>query len=137
MKKIGVIGLGIALAMFLSMGTLYACGCGGMVHGDAMKHDGDDMGDKSGMEVEDDMGAHAGHQDARRQQGQAIGKVQAKQLLEENLKLRENPDLRLGELMEGEDYFEAEVVNAKDGAIVDKIRLNKNRGSVESVKAEK
>jgi hypothetical protein len=133
MKKNWVIGLGIALAMFLGTGNLYAFGCGGMGHGDGMKHDGDAMGDKSGMEVEDNMGAHAGHQHGGQQQGKSIGKVQARQLLEENLKLRANPDLKLGEIMEGEDYFEAEVVTAKDGAIVDKIRLNKNTGSVESV----
>ena len=133
MKKKWVIGLGIALAMFLGMGTLYAFGCSGMGHGDAMKHGGDDMGDKGGMKEKEDMGAHAGHQDAGHQQGQPIAKAQAKQLLEDYLKLKKNPNIKLGEITEGQDYFEAEVVTTKNGALVDKIRVNKNTGSLESV----
>ena len=125
MRKMMAIGLGIMLGMFLSMGTLYACG--GMGQG------GHDMGNAGGMMKEEGTDSHKGYQHSGQQQGQPIEKGQAKQLLEDYLNLKENPNIKLGEITEGQDYFEAEVVTTKNGALVDKIRVNKSTGSLESV----
>lgn len=134
MKKMMVIGLGMIVVMFLGVGTLYACGCGGMGHGGETMGQGEHgKGNDGDIKGNEDMGAPAGHQHSGQQQGQPIAKAQAKQLLEDHIKLKENPNIKLGKITEGQDYFEAEVVTTKNGDLVDKIRVNKKTGSLESV----
>jgi hypothetical protein len=61
------------------------------------------------------------------QQGQPLSKDQAKALLENYLQSTNNPNLKLGDLSEKEDFYEADIVT-KDGSLVDKIQVHKYTG---------
>jgi len=59
--------------------------------------------------------------------GQPVTKDQAKQLLEDYVGSANNPNLKLGEITEKGDVFEATIVT-KDGSLVEKIQVDKNSG---------
>ena len=119
MKKIIVIVLVVTLALFSGWNILYAQGCGGM------QHEGGTMGGG-------DMSSHSDHQDyGGHQHGQPLTPGQARTVLENHLKSKNNPDLIVGDISEGEDYFEAEITT-QEGDPVDKIRVDKYTGLLDS-----
>lgn len=59
--------------------------------------------------------------------GQPVTKDQAKQLLEDYVGSANNPNLKLGEITEKGDVFEATIVT-KEGSLVEKIQVDKNSG---------
>ncbi len=70
----------------------------------------------------------AGQRGAYQQsQGQPVTKDQAKQLVENQLRYWNNPNLRLGDFGEKDGFFEASIVT-KEGSLVQKIQVDKNTG---------
>ena len=59
--------------------------------------------------------------------GQPVTKEQAKQLLENYVGSKNNPNLKLGEITDKGDVFEATIVT-KDGSLVEQIPVDKNSG---------
>lgn len=59
--------------------------------------------------------------------GQPVTKEQAKQLLENYVGSKNSPNLKLGEIVDKGEAFEATIVT-KDGALVEKIQVDKNSG---------
>ncbi len=59
--------------------------------------------------------------------GQSVTQDQAKQMLEDNLRYGKNPNLKLGELSDKGDYYEADILT-KEGSLVDKVQVNKQTG---------
>jgi hypothetical protein len=57
----------------------------------------------------------------------------AKEILENYLKSTRNPNLKVGEIKDKESVFEAEIVTKKEGALVDKIAVDKYTGWMRSV----
>ncbi len=60
-------------------------------------------------------------------QGKPISKDQAKLMLDNYLRSRNDPDLKLGDLTDKGDFFEA-TITAKDGSVIQKIQVDKNSG---------
>lgn len=60
-------------------------------------------------------------------QGKPLTKEQASQVFERYVQLKNNPNLKLGELTETGDVFEV-TITTKDGSLVEKMQLNKNTG---------
>lgn len=60
-------------------------------------------------------------------QEKALSKDQAKQLLEDYLAKSDNPNLRVGDITDKGNVFEATIL-AKDGTVVQKIQVDKNSG---------
>jgi hypothetical protein len=60
-------------------------------------------------------------------QGQPVTMEQAKQMLENYVSYKKDPNLKVGEVSDKGDVFEATVVT-KDGALVEKIQVNKKTG---------
>lgn len=42
----------------------------------------------------------------------------------------ENPNLNLGEVREKESFFEGEIVTKREGALVDRVRIDKKTGQM-------
>ncbi|MCK8600518.1 hypothetical protein [Desulfoferrobacter suflitae] len=61
------------------------------------------------------------------QQGKQVTQDEAKTLLEDYLKATNNPNLKLGDMADRDEFYEAEIVT-RDGSLVDKIQVNKNNG---------
>ncbi|HDM79257.1 MAG TPA: hypothetical protein ENG51_22760 [Deltaproteobacteria bacterium] len=94
------------------------CGrmCGmhrGMMHGKMMHH--------KGMMMQG--GAQA---------GQPLNQEQAKMMVKHYLKMKGNPNLKLGKLTDQKDYFVAEITT-KDGSLVEKYQIDKNTGWFKSI----
>ena len=64
-------------------------------------------------------------------QGKPLSKEQAKTLVENYLKSKNNPNLKLGDIADKEDFYEADILT-KDGSLADKIQVNKSSGWVRS-----
>lgn len=78
------------------------------------------------------MGAQPQQKYGPQKKGQVLTQNQARQLVESHLKSTKNPNLRLGKISEGKDYFEVEIVT-RDGSLVDKVRVDKYTGNMRSV----
>lgn len=63
--------------------------------------------------------------------GQPVTQDQAKQLLEDHLRYTKNPNLKLGDILDKGELYEADVLT-KDGSLVDKIQVNKKTGYLRS-----
>ena len=61
------------------------------------------------------------------QKGQAVTQDQAKQLVEYSIRNSKNPNLKLGDISDKGDFYEADVVT-REGSLVDKIQVNKKTG---------
>lgn len=61
-----------------------------------------------------------------------VDKDQAKLLAERYIASTGNPNIRLGKITDRDTYFEAEVVT-KEGSLVDKLMVDKQRGWIRSV----
>jgi hypothetical protein len=57
----------------------------------------------------------------------------AKEFLENYLRSTRNPNLKLGKIEDKGSVFEAEIVTKKEGALVDKIAVDKYSGWMRSV----
>jgi hypothetical protein len=66
-----------------------------------------------------------------RQRDEPLEKKEAKELLEDYIKSTGNPNLKLGEIEEKDDAFEAEI-QTKNGDLVDKIIMDKKTGWLRS-----
>lgn len=60
-------------------------------------------------------------------QGQPLNKDQAKQMLDNYLSSRNNPNLKLGDVTDKGNVFEA-TITTKDGSLVEKIQVDKSTG---------
>jgi hypothetical protein len=68
---------------------------------------------------------------AQQQPQKPIDQDQAKAMVENYLKSTGNPNLKLGDIKDEGQYFQADVVT-KDNSLVDKILVDKNTGSMRS-----
>ncbi len=62
---------------------------------------------------------------------QPLSLDQAKTLIENQLRMANNPNLKLGKVTEEKDHFLGEITT-KDGSLVDKIQVDKNTGAMRS-----
>lgn len=63
----------------------------------------------------------------RDNQGKPLTKDQAHLVFQRYLQVKNNPNLKLGDVLEKGDAFEA-TVTANDGSLVEKVELNRNTG---------
>jgi len=77
-------------------------------------------------------GQGMGHQGSTVQQKQLTVK-EARSILENYIKSTRNPNLKVGKIKDKGDGFEAEIVTKKEGALVDKIFVDKYTGWMRSV----
>lgn len=59
--------------------------------------------------------------------GEKVTKDSAKKLLENRLAYWQNPNLKVGKIVEKDDYFVGEIVT-KDNSLVQKLQIDKNTG---------
>jgi len=67
------------------------------------------------------------------QQGEPLDKKEAKEIVENQLKARGNPNLKVGDIEEEENAFIAEIVTRKGDSLVDKVAINKQTGWMRSI----
>ncbi len=81
------------------------------------------------------MGPGAGQSYGPQYQGnrKALTEKDAKEILENYLKASRNPNLKLGEIEDKGNAFEASIVTKKEGALVDRIAIDKRTGWMHSV----
>ena len=135
MKKVWFIGLVVTLATILFLGSLYARPRGqgmmdrghGMMGRGGMMHQGSDLGRGYGPQY--------GPKDEPqyKQSQKPMEKNDAKGILENYLRSTRNPNLKLGKIEDKGPVFEAEIVTKKEGALVDKIAVDKFSGWMRSV----
>lgn len=137
MKKVALVNLLLVMALLFGMSPAHAqpqssdsqpaWQCPGMGGGHMMRHHG--PGHKG-------MGPHGAAMGdpqlcpgamIQQNQGKPLNADQAKQLLDGYLARQNNPNLKLGEIKESGDVFEA-AITTKDGSLVEKIQVNKNTG---------
>ena len=73
------------------------------------------------------MGSGQGYGPSQEQPQKPIDKEQAKSMVENYLKSTGNPNLKLGDIKDAGQNFEADVVT-KDNSLADKILVDKNTG---------
>lgn len=86
---------------------------GGMMHHGGMMQHGSGMGCCAMMN--------------RNPSGAPLTKEQAKQVVDDYVRNTNNPNIKVGEVAEKGDVFEATVVT-KEGSLVEKIQIDKNTG---------
>jgi hypothetical protein len=134
MKKLVLIaGLVLVTGLFLyaiegiaQMGGRGTMG-GGMMGSGGM---GFGMGSNSGMTGSGRSSDRQYGPDDRQQQN-PLGEDGARSILENYLKSKGNPNLRLGQIKDKGKAFEGEIVT-RDNALVDKILVDKDTGSLRS-----
>lgn len=132
MKKLTTI-LGTLVLVTLLTLPAYARGHG-MGGGDGMMGGGSGMG----MRGSQDGGSQYGHQYGPQNQPQyrepqgSIEKRDAEEMMENYLRSTRNPNLKLGKIEDKGDFFECEI-QTKDGSLVDKVAIDKERGSMRSI----
>lgn len=67
-----------------------------------------------------------------RESQKPLEQKEARAILEDYLKSKRNPNLKLGKIKDDEYAFEAEIVT-KDNSLVDRILIDKNTGGMRSV----
>lgn len=67
-----------------------------------------------------------GGQSTFNQKGEPLTKDQAQQLLKDYL--QNNPNLKVGELTDKGDFYDATIVTQKEGALVERLNIDKNTG---------
>jgi hypothetical protein len=78
------------------------------------------------------MGGYYGHrcgsgtQSSYNQGGQPLTKDQAEQLVKNDI--QGNPNLKVGEFADKGDFYEATIVTKKEGALVERIQVDKKTG---------
>ncbi len=134
MKKAMLIGSVLMLALIMSMPTLYAQQQGTQPQGQGWYCPW--MGQGGGMRHGGGMGCcmmgqggagQSGMMAPNLNQGQPLSKEQAKQMLDNYVGYTNNPNLKLGEIADKGDLFEATIIT-KDGSLVDKIQIDKKTG---------
>ena len=136
MNKVLIILLGAVIGGFFGLHPLYACYMAGMGQGGtAMGHDGGTMGhggDAMGggpMMGHGDMASHSG--DNHQGHHQVLTQDQARLVMGNYLKSTKDPNLVLGQVSEEQTYFEGDVAT-KEGTVVDKLRVDKQTGGIQS-----
>jgi hypothetical protein len=81
------------------------------------------------------MGPGGGQSYGPQYQGnrKALTEKDAKEIVENYLKASRNPNLKLGEIEDKDNAFEASIVTKKEGALVDRIAIDKRTGWMHSV----
>jgi len=81
------------------------------------------------------MGPGAGQSYGPQYQGnrKALTEKDAKEILENYLKASRNPNLKLGEIEDKDNAFVASIVTKKEGALVDRIAIDKRTGWMHSI----
>lgn len=129
MKKVMLIGPVLMLALIMGMPTLYAQQQGTQPQGQGWYCPW--MGQGGGMHHGRGMGCcmmgQGGMMVHNLNQGQPLSKEQAKQMLDNYVGYTNNPNLKLGEITDKGDFFEATIIT-KDGSLVEKIQVDKKTG---------
>lgn len=115
--------------------SLYACGMMGMMGGGNGGHA--DHGSPAGGNIDHNspgMTGPSGQHQAHNQQPVSTAE-QAAAVLNTYLQSTKNPNLALGTISESDHYFEADILT-KEGALVDKIRVDKHSGALQSAYAQ-
>ena len=122
MKSLGLIG-GLVVALILAAGGLAWADMGGGFGpwGRMMDHTSPGPGGSGGWH---NMGFSVS--------GLTLTKEQAAQIAQTHLRAFGNPNLKLGEVIEFEPYYEALIVT-KDGSLVEKLLVDKRTGWLRSV----
>ena len=68
----------------------------------------------------------------RDNQGKPLSRDQADLVFQRYVQMKNNSNLKLGEIVEKGDLFEATVIT-KDGSLVEKVQLNRNTGWFQNV----
>lgn len=141
MKKLTIIGSLVLLMLALGLPALYAqqqqqgiqaqaqdggwyCPWGGRGQGARMRQGGG-MGMWCNMQGPCAM--------VNQNQGKPLTKEQASQLLQNYVQRMNNPNVKLGDVTEKGDVFEATIVTKKEGSLVQKIQVNKSNGWFKNV----
>lgn len=147
MKKESFSGLVMALFLLLSITNLHAqnrgrggedpdynMGSGMMGGGHGMMHQGGGMGSGT-MHQRSGNDSQYGPQYGPRyeQPPKPMEEKDARGIFENYLNSTKNPNLKLGKIEDKGNTFEAEIVTKKEGALVDKILIDKNTGWMRSV----
>ena len=111
MKKMFWVGFLLILAMIVGLPNLYSQQQGGWY---CPWMGGGGMMEQGGMMTQ-------------QRAGQPVNNQQAKRLLEDYLRNRNNPNLKLGEFTEKGNVYEATIVT-KEGSLVERIQVDKTTG---------
>ena len=65
-----------------------------------------------------------------RERRKPLDEDRAKRMMESYLDYTENPNLKVGRIQEKNGFFEAEIVTKKEGALVDKVFIDKGSGQM-------
>jgi len=60
--------------------------------------------------------------------GEPVTREQATLMLENYVRYTNNPNLKLGDVVDRQDFFEGSIVTKKEGALVEKIQVDKKGG---------
>lgn len=144
MKKLSTI-LGTLVLVTLFTLPTYARGHG-MSGGGGMMGGGSGMGTYGGQGGGSGMGMHGGQDGGsqygpqnspqnehqyRDQQG-PMYKIDAEKMMEGYIRSTRNPNLKLGKIEDKGNFFECEILT-KDGSLVDKVAIDKERRSMRSI----
>ena len=137
MKKVALVNFSLVMALLFGLSLAYAqqqsgdsqqaWQCPGMGQGRMMRHHG------PGHMAMGPGGAAMGNPQLcpaamiQQNEGKPLNADQAKQLLDGYLSRQNNPNLKLGEVKESGDVFEA-AITTKDGSLVEKIQVDKKTG---------
>jgi hypothetical protein len=133
MKKTLVIIIGVLVLLALTLGIrfFYPCVSEGTAHSMMGECGGDMQGHGGGSMNHGNMASHGGHQQGEHQHSQGLSPGEARTILENHLKSKNNPDLSLGEISESQDYFQAEITN-QEGSVVERVQVDKITGFLSS-----
>jgi len=120
----GMMGPGYGMGPGM-MGRGYGMGHGMM--GPGMMHHGWGMGPQYGPSYGPQYGPQY------QQPPEPMEETDAKEILENYLRSTRNPNLKLGKIEDKGSVFEAEIVTKKEGALVDKVAVDKYTGWMRSV----
>ena len=79
------------------------------------------------------MGPGYGNNQPYRQPQRSINEKEAKGIVENYLNSTRNPNLKLGKIKDEGSAFEVDIVTKSNGALVDKVLVNKDTGWLRSV----
>lgn len=66
----------------------------------------------------------------QRERRRPLDESGARRMMQGYLDYTENPNLNLGEVREKESFFEGEIVTKREGALVDRVRIDKKTGQM-------
>jgi hypothetical protein len=114
-----------------AMGPGGGYGTGPGMMGPGMMHHGGGMGHHHGPQYAPQYGPQ--YEPRYQQPPKPMEEKDAKEILKNYLRSTRNPNLKVGEIKDKGSVFEAEIVTKKEGALVDKIAVDKYSGWMRSV----